>query len=106
MTWAPISRTTHNNNIHHHNESFMMPVVLLCSGSSIANMNLRLLKSKSSVMDTLSTEDSSADISRLEGAHYSEPNWIDCCNLLSYPIFQSTTVYTPQMGQPNRQILQ
>ena len=99
-------RTTHNNNIHRCNESFTMPAAPLCSGSSIATTDSKLLEFESSITDTLSTEDTSAEISRPEGPRYSEPDWIGYWNLLSYPVFQSTTAYTPQMGQPNRQILQ
>jgi len=106
-TYTPNTpRTTHNNNIHRRNESFTMPAAALRIGSSIATTDSAPLESESSITDTLRTEDTSVEISRRDGPRYSEPNWIDCWNLLSYPVFQSTTAYTPQMGQPNRQILQ
>ena len=97
-------RTTHNNT-HRRNESFTMLAAPLRSGPSIASTDSTLLnntESESSITDTLSTEDTSAETSRPEGLRYSELNGIDCWNLLSYPVFQSTTGYTPQMGQPNQ----
>jgi hypothetical protein len=98
-------RTTQNNNIHRRNECFTM-LAALRGRSNITTTDSTPLESESSITDTLSTEDTSAKISRPEGPRYSEPNWIDCWNLLSYPVFQSTTAYIPQMGKPNRQILQ
>jgi hypothetical protein len=103
---ASRTRTTHNNSIRSRNESFTMLAAPLRSGSSIATMDSTSLESESSITDMLGIEDTLAEMLRLEGPRYSEPNCIDCWNLLSYPVFQSTTAYTPQMGQPSRQILQ
>jgi hypothetical protein len=84
------SRTTHNNSIRRRNESFTMLAAPLRSGSSIATTDSTSLESESSITDILGIEDTLAEMLRPpEGPRYSEPNWIDCWNLFTYPVFFS-----------------